>query len=118
MEGEVYLAPSDLPRIAEYVGLDPASFEKLYCIRTRSQLRLRKPPDRQCHFHRDNKCSIHAVKPVQCRAFPYWPELLEDATAWAEAAAYCPGMNQGELVNIEEARSTAAEMKAAYPSMY
>ena len=117
-EGEVFLAEADLIKMAAFLGMDAATFELQYCIRTRSQLRLRKPPGRQCHFHKNNCCSIHPAKPTQCRAFPYWPELLESETAWKEAAQYCPGMNQGELVNIAEARETAAEMKAAYPEMY
>ncbi len=118
MEGEVYLSENDLVKAAAYVGLEPAAFERKHCIRTASQLRLRKPPGRQCYFHKDNCCSIHPAKPTQCRAFPYWPELLESETAWAEAAAYCPGMNQGELVNIQEAQAISAEMKVAYPEMY
>lgn len=118
IEGEVYLGEGDLERAAAFLGIAPDVFERQYCIRTRTQLRLRKPRDRQCTFHRDNCCSIHPAKPTQCRVFPYWPELLESETAWAEAAAYCPGMNQGELVNIADAQAISAEMKAAYPEMY
>lgn len=118
MEGEVFLAESDLQKAAAFLGIAAKEFEKQYCIRTRSQLRLRKPPDRQCTFHRENCCSIHPAKPTQCRAFPYWPELLESETAWAEAAAYCPGMDQGDLVNIDNARQISEEMKTAYPEMY
>ena len=118
VEGEVFLSESDLQKAATFLGLTPALFEQQYCIRTRSQLRLRKPADRQCPFHKDNRCSIHPAKPTQCRAFPFWPELLESETAWAEAAQYCPGMNQGELIQIADAQQTAQEMKVAYPQMY
>ena len=119
VKGEVFLSEPDLLKLATYLNQDPATFEQDRCIRTRSQLRLRKPPDgRQCQFHIDNCCSVHPAKPTQCRAFPYWPELLESESAWAKAAQYCPGMNQGELVNIAEARDSAAEMKSAYPEMY
>lgn len=118
VEGEVYLSENDLLKAAAFLKMDAASFERQYCIRTRSQLRLRKPEDRQCPFHLNNCCSIHPAKPTQCRAFPYWPELLESEQAWGEAALYCPGMNQGELVNISEAKEMAAEMKIAYPQMY
>ncbi len=118
MEGEVFLSEQDLLKAAAYVGMTAAAFERWHCIRTASQLRLRKPPGRQCYFHKDNCCSIHPAKPTQCRAFPYWPELLDSEAAWAEAAEYCPGMNQGALVNIEEARAMAAEMKTNYPQMY
>ena len=118
VEGEVFLSESDLQKAAAFLGLTTALFEQRYCIRTRSQLRLRKPTDRQCPFHTDNCCSIHPAKPTQCRAFPFWPELLESEAAWTEAAQYCPGMNQGELIQIAEAQQTAKEMKLAYPQMY
>jgi Fe-S-cluster containining protein len=118
MEGEVYLSPEDLIRIAAHLELDPADFEAKYVHRTARSLRLRKPSDRQCLFHRDNRCSIHAVKPVQCRVFPFWPEIIETQETWNETAARCPGMNQGELIQIATVRDASAEMRAAYPQMY
>jgi uncharacterized protein len=118
MEGEVYLTEQDLTRIAAHLSLDSGDFESKYVHRTARHLRLRKPPDRQCLFHRDKRCSIHVVKPVQCRVFPYWPEIIESAETWNETALRCPGMNQGPLIQIETAREVAAEMLCAYPNMY
>ncbi len=118
VEGEVYLTEQDLQRMAEYTGMNPETFEATYVYRTKRLLRLRKPHGRQCHFHQNNCCSIHPVKPTQCRTFPFWPELIEDAKAWEEASQYCPGMGKGELIQIENARHIAGEMWTAYPSMY
>ena len=119
VEGQVYLSESDVQRIAAHLGFTPKDFEARYVYRTtHGHIRLRKPPDRQCHFHRDNRCSIHVVKPTQCRTFPFWPELVEDENAWNEAARYCPGMGKGELVQIEAAAAIASEMYRAYPTMY
>jgi Fe-S-cluster containining protein len=117
-EGEVYLTEEDLVRIAAHLGMSPADFEARYIYRTTSLLRLRKPPGRQCEFHINSRCSIHPVKPTQCRAFPYWPEIIESPETWNEAALRCPGMNKGELIQIETARTIAAEMYRAYPTMY
>lgn len=114
----MYLIETDLPRMAQFLGVPIDAFESKYVSRTARHIRLRKPPDRQCHFHRDNKCAIHPVKPVQCRTFPFWPELIESEEAWDEAAAYCPGMGRGELVQIEAATEIASEMHRAYPNMY
>jgi uncharacterized protein len=58
------------------------------------------------------------VKPVQCRAFPYWPELVDDRKEWYKMAAYCPGIGKGDLIQIEIAQEQAQEMRDAYPSMY
>jgi Fe-S-cluster containining protein len=118
MEGEVYLSDEDLVRIAQHLSLDPIDFEQKYVQRTAHSLRLRKPSDRQCLFHRDNRCSIHPVKPVQCRVFPFWPEIVETPESWNATAQRCPGMNKGPLVQIEAAKDISQEMRRAYPQMY
>jgi uncharacterized protein len=117
-QGFVYLAAGDLERIAGFLGMTPEEFERRYVYRTKNRLRLRVPRASQCFFLRPDGCSIHAVKPTQCRIFPYWPELLEDAKEWHKTAAYCPGIGKGELVQIEVAQAQAGEMREAYPFMY
>jgi Fe-S-cluster containining protein len=117
-KGFVYLSESDLARIAEFLKLTEAEFERRYVYRTRHLLRLRMPRHTQCHFLREDGCSIHPVKPVQCRIFPFWPELVNDKREWRKTAAWCPGIGQGELVQIETARERATEMSQAYPGMY
>lgn len=116
--GFVYLTETDLVRIADFLGMTSAAFERAYVYRTKHLLRLRVPRETQCHFLREDGCSIHAVKPTQCRIFPFWPELMDDKREWRKTAAWCPGIGQGELVQIETARTAADEMRSAYPSMY
>jgi Fe-S-cluster containining protein len=117
-QGFVYLTADDMQRIAEYVGMAAKDFERRYVYRTKHLLRLRVPRQQQCHFLRDGGCSIHAVKPVQCRTFPFWPELIDDKREWKKTAQWCPGMGKGGLVQIEMARAKSGEMREAYPGMY
>jgi uncharacterized protein len=117
-KGFVYLTEDDIPRIAQFLGMTPASFERRYVYRTRKRRRLRVPSDSQCSFLRDGGCSIHEVKPTQCRIFPYWPELLESRRKWLTTAKYCPGIGKGPLIQIEMAQEQAAEMRQGYPEMY
>jgi hypothetical protein len=117
-QGYVYLTRKDLENAARHTGMTTAEFERRYVYRTRHLLRLRKPRRSQCHFLVDGGCSIHPVKPVQCRLFPFWPELLEDTLVWRKTAALCPGIGTGRLIQIGTAHETASEMKRAYPSMY
>src|SRR5262249_26363776 len=114
----VYLTEADAARIARHLGLSQAEFERQYVYRTRHLLRLRVPRESQCHFLREGGCSIHAVKPVQCRIFPFWPEVVDDKREWRKAVEWCRGIGKGELVQIESAREQAEEMRAAYPGMY
>ena len=82
--GWVYLTEDDLLRAAEYLQMTAADFEAAYVIRFRRVLRLRKPAGRQlaCHFLKDGGCSIHPVKPTQCRTYPFWPSLVNSRAAW------------------------------------
>lgn len=43
----------------------------------------------------EGKCTVHPVKPWQCRAYPFWPEVMLTRAAWREEAEFCEGMNRG-----------------------
>jgi Fe-S-cluster containining protein len=117
-QGFVYITEQDLVRIAKFIKMTAADFERCYVYRTKHLLRLRMPRHTQCHFLLEGGCSIHPVKPTQCRIFPFWPELTGDKREWKKTAAWCPGIGKGQLVQIEAASRLADEMKSAYPGMY
>lgn len=116
--GFVYLTEDDLARIAAFLGMSAEDFERKHCYRTKNFIRLRIPRLAPCMFLTPQGCSIHAVKPTQCSTFPFWPELLEPHRAWRQMAKLCPGMNQGPLVSIENAKAIAASARAANPQYY
>ncbi len=116
--GFVYLTEADVARIATHLGMDADGFEKKYVYRTRHLRRLRMPRSTICRFLREDGCSIHAVKPTQCRIFPFWPDLIESACEWRKTGQYCPGIGDGELIAIETARELAEEMRSSYPGLY
>jgi len=117
-QGFVYITEQDLVRIAKFIKMTAADFERRYVYRTKHLLRLRMPRHTQCHFLLEGGCSIHPVKPTQCRIFPFWPELTGSKREWRKTAAWCPGIGKGKLVQIETARGLSEEMKQAYPGMY
>jgi hypothetical protein len=117
-KGFVYVNRDDIARLAEHLKITLAEFKRLYLCGTAPLLRFRKPRQKQCPFLLADGCSVHAVKPLQCSSFPYWPELLANAEERREAALYCPGMNKGPLVNIESARETAEMVQRAFPQLY
>jgi uncharacterized protein len=118
VQGWVYITEDDLRRAADFLGLSAADFEARYVVRTKHTLRFRKPRGSQCHFLEEGGCRIHPVNPVQCRLFPFWPELVENRKNWEEAAQNCPGIHRGPLIQIGKAVEIANEMRRAYPSHY
>lgn len=117
-KGFVYITEADLLRIADFLCLPPAEFESRYVYRTRRTLRLRSPRRGNCHFLTSTGCSIHPVKPEQCRAYPFWPEILAARERWLAESAACPGIGMGHLYQIETALETAARMREVYPWQY
>jgi Fe-S-cluster containining protein len=118
VKGYVYLSEQDLVRAAAYLGVTAGEFEAKYVIRFRNLLRLRRTRKNECHFLSESGCSIHPAKPTQCRLYPFWPELVEDRNAWEQEREVCPGIGQGDLVQIGAACEIAHEMKKAYPTNY
>lgn len=117
-KGFVYLTESDTASIAKFLGVSIASFEQQRVYRTKHLLRLRMLRGSKCPFLGAQGCSIHPVKPTQCRLFPFWPELLDDKKEWIKTAEWCPGIGKGPVVQREVAREQAQEMIVAYPRTY
>ena len=117
-KGFVYLTEADVPRMATFLGMTQAGFEARYVYRTRNRTRLRIPRGNNCTFLKSDGCSIHAAKPTQCRAFPFWPELVESRREWQQAARFCPGIGQGPLIQIDSIRQQSQEMVEGYPGIY
>ena len=114
----MYLTEGDLARAAEFLGMKPKAFERKFVYRTRNLRRLRIPRVAHCQFLKDGGCSIHPAKPTQCRAFPFWPEVVKTPKAWKKTASFCPGIGKGPLVRIRTMREVAEEMRAAQPRLY
>ena len=59
----------------------------------------------RCIFLGDNgQCRVYTVRPVQCRTYPFWPELAGNARAWNSEARRCEGVNQGKVIPVTTIR--------------
>lgn len=114
----MYLGAADIPRMADYLGLTPAEFELRHVYRTKKYARLRNPREKRCVFLSAEGCSVHSVKPTQCRTFPFWPEIVESKAEWLRTGSWCPGIGAGELIQITAIESAGRQMRAAYPHSY
>lgn len=101
--GFVYMTPDDRRRMAKVLGLSTSAFTRKYCEKTNGLWHLRErkgEPD--CLFLKGKSCSVYDGRPNQCRAWPFWPEVM-GAKAWSkDVAAFCPGVGKGRVWTGEE----------------
>ena len=84
--GQVRLAPGEVERIAEHLGITADAFIQQHTRLThqRDGLALLDKSDGTCQWLAGHECRIQAVKPQQCRDFPnLWrsPETMEKCQA-------------------------------------
>jgi Fe-S-cluster containining protein len=93
-------------RMARCLGMDTAGFRARYTWRKYGILSLREIENYDCVFLRREgtraRCKIYPVRPAQCRAFPFWPEVMKNERTWNSYSLSCPGMNGGVLHSIAE----------------
>tara|TARA_B100000686_G_C16026545_1_gene588530 strand:- start:36 stop:449 length:414 start_codon:yes stop_codon:yes gene_type:complete len=102
-DGEVYITDQELDAIERFLKANGRSFPGTHLQREHDGLwSLPIPEGGSCPFlDAQNLCSIQEVKPWQCSAYPFWPEVMHSEQAWQEEARFCEGMNQGEAHSVE-----------------
>ena len=95
--GYVFLTWEELEAMSEHLGLSVAETREQYGVNWDPEWAcwtVDATDGKGCTFLDGRRgCSVHAVKPSQCRSFPFWPELLDEAAGWEKAKGYCPGLD-------------------------
>lgn len=124
--GYVWLAEGEIEALAAQVGASVESF-------TRRFVRLAIDPrsgERRAALREDdaaggrcallvgaNECSVYAARPAHCRAFPYWPSVMEGGAGFEAARATCPGIAVVVPEAVQERAFAALEaFRAAFSS--
>lgn len=92
--GYIWVSLEELHAMAEHFHLTQEDFIKEYLLKIRYRFTLKELPYQggfRCIFFDVNKkqCSIYAVRPSQCRTFPFWDYFKENID---EVVAECPGI--------------------------
>ncbi|MGI6075463.1 MAG: YkgJ family cysteine cluster protein [Pyramidobacter sp.] len=96
--GGIFLRPKEEFRIAGLLGLDPTAFRRKYETGRWRFPSIKERPDGACvMLSPRNRCEIYPCRPLACRTWPWWPEVLRTPQRWNDAAGHCPGMNSGKL---------------------
>jgi uncharacterized protein len=107
-EGYVWVTPGMIDEIAGSLKMPADEFRRRYTRKVGSRVTIVEDPvTHDCVFlGRDaeglSTCSIYAVRPLQCRTWPFWPVNLRNTDAWNDAAGRCPGINRGQLHEYTE----------------
>ena len=99
--GYVWITVEDMDRMATSLKLSFDDFTRTYVRRIGNRYSLIEKQNYDCCFlTRDasgkSGCSIYAVRPTQCRTWPFWTDNLKTETHWKRAAVGCPGMKDPE----------------------
>lgn len=109
----IFLLPSDVKHIADYLKISYSDFILQYCEITTlpylkkkiPALRLKHKENRACIFLNDNKCEIHKVKPYQCKIYPFILPTSTFLKCEADNIFYFPSLSililERERRNIE-----------------
>ncbi|MCU0917614.1 MAG: YkgJ family cysteine cluster protein, partial [Planctomycetes bacterium] len=101
---------AEIELIAGHLKLTPEDLRRRFLRRVRLRTTIVEHSiSKDCIFLRSiggtRQCAIYAVRPGQCRTWPFWPENLRDPDAWNRAAQRCPGINRGRLYPCHEIES-------------
>ena len=102
-EGVVYATAAEVSRIAEHLGRSEREFRRAQVGKLEGHDVIRLNRDGDCSLWRDG-CTVYAVRPRQCRTYPFWPEHLKTRAAWEREAAACEGMNRGVRHSLVQIR--------------
>ena len=102
----VYLTGREADRIRRHLKLSAGWFRRRYLERLdNGELVAASAADGRCVFLDSSKqCKVYPVRPLQCRTYPFWPELAGNAKAWQAEARRCEGINCGAAVPVERIR--------------
>jgi hypothetical protein len=98
----VFLTAAEAEAIRHQLRLSRSWFRRRYLARLEEgELVLACGEDDRCVFlDDDGQCQVYAARPLQCRTYPFWPELVGTARAWNSEARRCEGINRGRAIPV------------------
>jgi uncharacterized protein len=107
--GYVWVTPEEIQQLAEYRHETVEEFSLKFVRLVGDRYSLIEKPGGDCIFwDKQSGCTVYEARPVQCRAWPFWPENLEEPEDWERVRGVCPGSGKGRLYSLSEIHSTIA----------
>lgn len=108
--GVVWLTEEEAAQLSARLNLSVEAFERRFCRIVDGKLALREvrrpreghwgQVDHDCVFLEGGKlCGVYEDRPMQCRTFPFWPEVLVDQAAWEGLGKRgCEGLSEDAVM--------------------
>jgi len=102
----VYVTTEEVKRVMGHLDIPRKEFMRNHCSRLEGRTII-KFKDGACSLAHENRCLVYKVRPIQCKAWPFWIENLDEWVWHEEVASICPGVNRGRLYTKEEIEKIA-----------
>ncbi|MDH3405869.1 MAG: YkgJ family cysteine cluster protein [Gammaproteobacteria bacterium] len=96
----IEISRAEQRHLQNFLGISWDWLRRRYVFRFDETESIRMRPNGDCVFlDQDRRCRIYAVRPRQCRTYPFWPELAS-RKAWRAEAQRCEGIGQGPVIPL------------------
>jgi Fe-S-cluster containining protein len=120
--GYVWVAAADAERILGFLGIGFSEFFERYCRLVEGPsgfvLSLKERKNFSCIFLGAKGCDIYPARPVQCRSYPFWENIVADTATWKTEAAWCPGIGRGMALGKDDIESRLADRRGNAPLVF
>ena len=105
--GYVRVSDEEVAGLAELVSLTADAFRQRYTrALSDGSVSLLETPTGGCVLYAPERgCTVYRRRPLQCRSWPFWSEVVATPERWEAEAKDCPGMNRGRLREADEIRT-------------
>lgn len=103
--GVVFLTIEDVESIVNYLKISKDSFFQKYCRNVFSNgkelVALKEKENFDCIFWKDG-CLIYEVRPLQCKAYPFWSSIVESDEIINFEKNRCKGIGKIDSLSFKE----------------
>lgn len=102
--GYIWVNQEEIHALAAALGMAPEDFERAFVRQEGRRRTLRERPGGDCVLldEQSRKCRVYAVRPRQCRSWPFWTSNLRTRQDWERTCQDCPGAGVGHRIPLEE----------------
>ncbi len=108
----VYFTRDEERALGEFLGLSRTQLRRRY-LKLEDGYRVARSNGAACIFLEGTRCSVYPVRPVPCRTWPFWPEMMKPEVWKTEVLAFCPGTRRGRARTRREIEA-AMRLKRAH----